>query len=326
MLQSLRIRNLALLEEVTLDFDRGFTAVTGETGAGKSILLGALSLLAGSRAEKTVIRQGAAACEVEAALLFDDSRKVDSLLASLDLPACEDGVLILKRSLARDKAPKITVNGGLATLAALQSLGELWIDFHGPGEPRRLLKEAAQLELLDLFGRTSGRLAEYQESFRAWRALAAIAADPAAHPQARQQATEKLQQLWPVLSLGERRSLAHHVPRQLWALVWKAPATTVLEAFLQHPKLGLEPLIALIQPPLRPPQADALALSRWHELGPVAEQVLQALDQSLTLPDSGLALGHAAPWIKALDDEARILMASRIQTPALRRMVHPRRD
>ena len=64
MLQSLRIRNLALLEEVTLDFDRGFTAVTGETGAGKSILLGALSLLAGARAEKTVIRQGAAACEV----------------------------------------------------------------------------------------------------------------------------------------------------------------------------------------------------------------------------------------------------------------------
>ena len=173
MLQSLRIRNLALLEEVTLDFDRGFTAVTGETGAGKSILLGALSLLAGSRAEKTVIRQGAAACEVEAALLFDDSRKVDSLLASLDLPACEDGVLILKRSLARDKAPKITVNGGLATLAALQSLGEQWIDFHGPGEPRRLLKEAAQLELLDLFGRTTGRLVEYREAYQAWRALAA---------------------------------------------------------------------------------------------------------------------------------------------------------
>ncbi|HZL46948.1 MAG TPA: DNA repair protein RecN, partial [Opitutaceae bacterium] len=173
MLQSLRIRNLALLEEVALDFDRGFTAVTGETGAGKSILLGALSLLAGSRAEKTVIRQGAAACEVEAALFFADSRKVDAMLASLDLPACEDGVLILKRSLARDKAPKITVNGGLATLAALQSLGELWIDFHGPGEPRRLLKEAAQLELLDLYGRTSGLLVEYQESYRAWRALQA---------------------------------------------------------------------------------------------------------------------------------------------------------
>ena len=68
MLQSLRIRNLALLDEVALDFEAGFTAVTGETGAGKSILLGALSLLAGERADKTIIRQGGAACDVEASL------------------------------------------------------------------------------------------------------------------------------------------------------------------------------------------------------------------------------------------------------------------
>jgi DNA repair protein RecN (Recombination protein N) len=173
MLQSLRIRNLALLEEIALDFEPGFTAVTGETGAGKSILLGALSLLAGSRAEKTLIRQGAAACEVEAALFFADSRKIDTLLRSLDLPQCEEGLLILKRSLPRDKAPKITINGGLATLAALQSLGELWIDFHGPGEPRRLLKEAAQLELLDLYGRAGTALPAYQEAYLAWRGLQA---------------------------------------------------------------------------------------------------------------------------------------------------------
>jgi DNA repair protein RecN (Recombination protein N) len=173
MLQSLRIRNLALLDEVSLDFEPGFTSVTGETGAGKSILLGALSLLAGERADKTVIRQGAAACEVEAGLFFADARKIDALLAELDLPPCEDGALLLKRSLPRDKAPKLTVNGGLATLAALQRLGEHWIDFHGPSEPRRLLKESCQLELLDLFGRAGGALAAYQESYRAWRELAA---------------------------------------------------------------------------------------------------------------------------------------------------------
>ncbi len=171
MLQSLRIRNLALLEEVTLDFEAGFTAVTGETGAGKSILLGALSLLAGERADKTIIRQGAAAAEVEAALFFVDASALNSVLTSLELPACEDGVLILKRSLPREKAPKITVNGSLATLAALQRLGEHWIDFHGPSEPRRLLKESCQLDLLDLFGRAHAPLAEYQVSFRAWRDL-----------------------------------------------------------------------------------------------------------------------------------------------------------
>ncbi len=158
-----------------------------------------------------------------------------------------------------------------------------------------------------------------------WRAMAAVAADPAAHPQARQQATEKLQRLWPGLTTGERRSLALHAPRPLWGLVWKAPVASVLESFLQHPKLGLDSLLALIQPPLRPPQAEALAASRWRESGPVAEQVLTALDRSLALPDSGLVLGHAAPWIKALDEETRILVASRILTPTLRRMVHPRR-
>ncbi|MBI5381092.1 MAG: AAA family ATPase [Opitutae bacterium] len=173
MLQSLRIRNLALLEEVSLDFAAGFTAVTGETGAGKSILLGALSLLAGERAEKTIIRQGASACEVEAALFFANPRRINAVLAELELPACEEGVLILKRSLARDKAPKITVNGSLATLAALQRLGEHWIDFHGPSEPRRLLKESCQLELLDLFGRSGPALAQYRERYETWRGLLA---------------------------------------------------------------------------------------------------------------------------------------------------------
>ncbi len=168
MLQSLRIRNLALLEEVSLDFEAGFTAVTGETGAGKSILLGALSLLAGERADKTVIRQGAPVCEVEAALFFVDAKVIDAVLAELELPSCEDGLLILKRSIAREKAPKITVNGSLATLAALQRLGEHWIDFHGPSEPRRLLKESCQLELLDLFGRSGEALAVYQTKYRQW--------------------------------------------------------------------------------------------------------------------------------------------------------------
>lgn len=173
MLQSLRIRNLALLEEVFLEFEPGFTVVTGETGAGKSILLGALSLLAGERADKTIIRQGAAACEVEAALFFADSRAIDAVLAELDLPACEEGLFIVKRSVPREKAPRITVNGGLATLSALQRLGECWIDFHGPSEPRRLLKEACQLELLDLHGRTGESLAAYHSAYRAWRELRA---------------------------------------------------------------------------------------------------------------------------------------------------------
>jgi DNA repair protein RecN (Recombination protein N) len=169
MLQSLRIRNLALLEEVALDFEAGFTVVTGETGAGKSILLGALSLLAGERADKTIIRQGAPSCDAEASLFFEDAKKIDEVLGELDLPPCEDGLLIIKRSLPREKAPKITVNGGLATLSSLQRLGEYWVDFHGPSEPRRLLKESCQLELLDLFGRAGSALEGYRKKYILWR-------------------------------------------------------------------------------------------------------------------------------------------------------------
>lgn len=175
VLQYLRIRNLALLDAVELEFGPGFTAVTGETGAGKSILLGALQLLAGSRVDKTVIRQGAPACEVEASLYFANTAALDVVLERLELPGCEDGVLLLKRTVPRDKAPRITVNGGLATLSALQELGELWIDFHGPGEPRRLLKAGCQLELLDLFAGNAASLARYGAAYTKWRELVAEA-------------------------------------------------------------------------------------------------------------------------------------------------------
>ena len=157
------------------------------------------------------------------------------------------------------------------------------------------------------------------------RSLAAVAADAGAHPQAKQQATEKLQHLWAGLTAGERRSLAPQAPRPLWPLVWRTPSPAVLEAFLRHPHLGLEGLLALVQPPLRPAQAEALAGSPWFGASPLAEQVLVILDRTLALPESGLALGHGAPWIKALEPAERIRIANRITTPALRRMVHPRR-
>ncbi len=173
MLQTLVIRNLALLESVSLELEPGFTAVTGETGAGKSILLGALSLLAGERVEKTVIRQGVDACEVEAALWFAESAALDTVLAELDLPACEEGLLLLKRSLSRTRAPKISVNGSMTTLGALQRLGEAWIDFHGPSEPRRLLKPACQLELLDLYAQHAPALAAYGQAYATWGAARA---------------------------------------------------------------------------------------------------------------------------------------------------------
>ena len=150
MLKYIRIKNLALLEEVTLEFESGFTAVTGETGAGKSVLLGALGLLSGARTDKGVIRQGQDLLEVEAALYFADALPIDKLLEAAGLPTCEDGLLLLKRTVHQE-IPRIQINGSLATLSQLQALGESWIDFHGPGEPQKLFQEKRQLEMLDTY-------------------------------------------------------------------------------------------------------------------------------------------------------------------------------
>ena len=169
MLQYLKISNLALLDSVTLEFDAGFSAVTGETGAGKSVLLGALGLLSGGRADKGKIQQGTEQLKVEAALYFEDAALMNARLMELELPPCEEGVLVLRRTIHRSKMPKVQINGSLATLSQLQALGETWIDFHGPGEPQKLFKERHQLRMLDAYAGQNAELVEYESQYRSWR-------------------------------------------------------------------------------------------------------------------------------------------------------------
>jgi DNA repair protein RecN (Recombination protein N) len=171
MLQYLKIQNLALLESVTLELEAGFTSVTGETGAGKSVLLGALNLLSGARSNKEMIRQGSEKLEIEAGLFFSDTKAVNTVLEELGLPMCDEGSLILYRSLDQSKIARIRVNGSLATLGQLKALGEYWVDFHGPGEPQKLFKEACQLSLLDAYARNEAMLKEYAASFQEWSDL-----------------------------------------------------------------------------------------------------------------------------------------------------------
>jgi len=172
MIRRLVIRDLALMDRAELELGPGFTVVTGETGAGKSVLLGALSLLAGNRAPKTVVRKGTESAVVEAELELNDAA-LDALLAEMDLPACEDHLLVLRRTVSAAGAGRITVNGAAATLSQLARLGERWIDFHGPGEPQRLLREGVQLELLDAHAGAPHAQAQavYAEAYAAWRGI-----------------------------------------------------------------------------------------------------------------------------------------------------------
>ncbi|MGA0133241.1 MAG: DNA repair protein RecN [Opitutales bacterium] len=180
MIRRLLIRDLALMDRADLDLGAGFTVVTGETGAGKSVLLGALSLLAGHRAAKTVVRKGAEEASVEAELECGEDPRFAVLVEELDLPACEDGLLILKRTVHVSKAGRISVNGGSATLAQLQRLGELWIDFHGPGEPQKLMRAGTQRDMLDLHAGLGRALEDYGADWRRRQALLREADEAAA--------------------------------------------------------------------------------------------------------------------------------------------------
>lgn len=181
-------------------------------------------------------------------------------------------------------------------------------------------KRPALLRWIAQHRRTSAHLRASLLPRLSWRALSEIAADAAAHPQARAMAVERLQVLWTSITTGERRSFAIHAPKPLWAAIWKVRDTRVIASFLQHPRLGMEVLVGLIQAPLAPEHADALAQSRWREVVPVAQQVLWAMDQTFRGPDCRLVLGHAAPWIKALPMEERLIAAARVAHPPLRRM------
>lgn len=153
MLTTLRIKNLALVADLTLELQPGYNVITGETGAGKSILIGALSLVLGERADRTLIRSGSDNCSVEAA--FDVSHLRAPLKAFLEengLEPCEDHQLVLKRAFTSAGTNRQFINGSPTTLSTLAAVGEWLVDIHGPHEHQSLLHPARQLAILDAFG------------------------------------------------------------------------------------------------------------------------------------------------------------------------------
>jgi DNA repair protein RecN (Recombination protein N) len=158
MLTTLRIKNLALVADLTLDLQPGYNAITGETGAGKSIIIGALNLVLGGRADRTLIRSGSENCSVEA--VFDVAKLRAPLKEFLDengLEPCEDNQLVVKRNFTNAGTNKQFINGSPTTLAILGSLGEWLVDIHGPHEHQSLLHAGRQLAILDAFGNLQSR-------------------------------------------------------------------------------------------------------------------------------------------------------------------------
>jgi DNA repair protein RecN (Recombination protein N) len=172
VLNLLRIKNLALVEELEWQIAPGFVAVTGETGAGKSIIIGALQLLLGERADKSLIRTGADLCAVEAAFSGDDLQKLNPRLVGAGVEPCE-GDLIIKRTLSASGANRQFINGSPTTLSILKNLGDELVDLHGPHDHQSLLSPDKQLGLLDSFARAQDQLGEYRKYYRQLQTLVA---------------------------------------------------------------------------------------------------------------------------------------------------------
>jgi DNA repair protein RecN (Recombination protein N) len=169
-LNLLRIKNLALVEDIEWQLAPGFTAVTGETGAGKSIIIGALQLVLGERADKSLIRTGKELCAVEAVFNGDDLNQLNAGFEEAGIDPCDEE-LILKRTLAVSGVNRQFINGSSTTLANLKALGDQLVDLHGPHDHQSLLSADKQLELLDAFADAGDARQKFEKIYRNLRQL-----------------------------------------------------------------------------------------------------------------------------------------------------------
>lgn len=170
MLSLLKVKNLAIVENAQVIFAPGLNIITGETGSGKSVIIGALNLVLGERADHSAVRNGERELTVEAAFALGENSAVGALLEEAGLPPCEEGVLLIRRMVSANGG-KCWINDSSSTVATLRRLGELLIDMHGPYDHQSLLSPEYQLSLLDSFGKTSKAHEVYLESYRAHAAL-----------------------------------------------------------------------------------------------------------------------------------------------------------
>ncbi|GAA0775241.1 DNA repair protein RecN [Castellaniella ginsengisoli] len=164
MLRALHIRDFVIVDQADIAFDAGFTVFSGETGAGKSILIDALALALGGRGDAALIRQGAPRADISA--VFDAPESAAGWLAD---QALEGPELILRRVIDPQGRSKAWINGVPATLAQLRDLGALLVDIHGQHAHQSLLQPASQRELLDTQGGHAGQARALQQAWADWR-------------------------------------------------------------------------------------------------------------------------------------------------------------
>jgi DNA repair protein RecN (Recombination protein N) len=217
VLKTLSVSNFALIEHAGIEFSGGLNILTGETGAGKSILVDALNTVLGSRASADFIRSGSDSFRVEAVFEVDANPDFVELLADQGIPVEDDGTLIISRQLNRQGKSVILVNGCHVTLGVLRRIGGELVDMHGQHENQALLKPESHLELLDAYDpKIREKLHEYRSVYNSWTDLNNMMARTQRDSRERAQRVDMLK--WQVdeiaaaaLNAGEEETLSQEI-------------------------------------------------------------------------------------------------------------------
>lgn len=198
MLLALHLRDFVIVDSLDIDFGAGFTVLTGETGAGKSILLDALALVTGARADPGVVRDGCARADISAQ--FRTSESIESWLGERELSG-DPGIVLLRRVIDADGRSRALVNGHPATAALLRELGDQLLDIHGQHAAQSLLRSDGQRLLLDGFAGLDAQARQVGSAWTAWRTLARELEQAETH--SRELALERERLQWQATELGQ---------------------------------------------------------------------------------------------------------------------------
>ena len=317
MLRALDVRDFVLIERASLEPGDGFTVLTGETGAGKSILVDAIELLVGGRGDAALVRQGAERAELSGE--FEVSKSMEAWLAERDL-AGDPGQVVLRRSIDRAGRSRCFINGHAATLVQLREAGEWLVDLHGQHAHQSLLRAAAQRELLDAHSGAEALARDTAQAYRDWQRLAELAAEASAQFAEREaeraelgERVDDLRKLAP--REGEWQEVAAEHKRLQHGSSLLAGAQSSLEALAEAEGASLAQLAAV---------ANRLRVLSEHDdkLRPVVELLESAEAQA---GEAVRELRHYASRVE-LDPEALRQVEARIEalhSAARRHRVRP---
>ena len=249
MLRALEVRDLVIIERASLEVAGGFSVLTGETGAGKSLLVDAIELLVGGRADAGVVREGSERAELSAEFEVESQKALLAWLDESDL-AGDPGQLILRRTIDRSGRSRCFVNGHAATLAQLKQAGEFLLDIHGQHAHQSLLRAAAQRDLLDAHAGCLPLARDTAQAFRDWKRLEALAQEAERSYEAREaeraDLEEKTQELRKLsLREGEWEQVTAQHTRLAHGSALLAGAQSSLEALVEAEGAALPQLAAV---------------------------------------------------------------------------------